>query len=413
MRDADSDATDSERRDDPASYRVLASAVNHPDQLHPHRGIFNERLLTALAGTHAELDVVSPRPFAPPVGPYSEFRRLPTVEERSAYAVHHPRFLYAVPKRYLYHLSGDSYAKRVPAYLESNLPRPDVVHAGHVYLDGYGVLPYCRAHDVPLFVVAHGTVLNRYDDHSPKVRSRVRETLTTAERVLCVSEALAERARQLVEPATVTTLPLGADPDKFPVEREGALRDELGVDRDVPVVLFCGHFSAAKGVRELMTAVERLDVDDAHVVCIGHGGDLRWELTDALRRSRYDFDVRWRLSPVAVRRWFALADLLVLPSHSEGRPMVIYEAMASETAVLASAVGGVPEQVADGETGVLVPPKDPAALTDALESLLADPERLDRLGGRGLDRLRDRGWTWDALAERLTALHAAAIRDRE
>jgi glycosyltransferase involved in cell wall biosynthesis len=67
--------------------------------------------------------------------------------------------------------------------------------------------------------------------------------------------------------------------------------------------------------------------------------------------------------------------------------MVVYEAMASETAVLASSVGGIPEQVADGETGVLVPPRDRAAL----ESLLTDPDRLVRMGEHGLARLVERG----------------------
>lgn len=397
------------------SYRVLTSAINHPDPLHPHRGLFNRRLLEALSNTGADLDVVSPRPFAPPVGPYSEYRRIPTVERQNAYTVHHPRFLYALPKDWFYHVSGDSYAKRVPAYIEANLPEPDVVQAGHIYLDGYGLLPYCREHDIPLFVVAHGTVLNGYDDHSEAVRSNVRETLAASTKVLCVSNALTERAERFVPEEKVELLPLGANPDRFPVERESALRDELGVDPDVPVVLFCGHFSEAKGVKDLMAAVERLDATespDAHFVCIGHGGDLRWDLYDALQRSRYASEVHWQLSPVAVRRWFAVADLLVLPSHAEGRPMVVYEAMASETPVLASSVGGIPEQVADGETGVLVPPRDPAALTDALRSLLADPERLDQMGQRGRQRLLDRGWTWEAHAERLAAIHAETITTR-
>lgn len=179
---------------DDEPYRLLASAVNHPDPVSPYRGLFNRRLLEAVSRTNVDLDVVSPRPFAPPVGPYSEYRRIPAVERQNAYVVHHPRFLYALPKAQFYHVSGNSYAKRVPPYVEKHLPRPDVVQAGHIYLDGYGVLPYCRNHDVPLFVVAHGTVLNRFDERSEAVRSKIRETLAGSERVLCVSEALAEKA---------------------------------------------------------------------------------------------------------------------------------------------------------------------------------------------------------------------------
>jgi glycosyltransferase involved in cell wall biosynthesis len=84
--------------------------------------------------------------------------------------------------------------------------------------------------------------------------------------------------------------------------------------------------------------------------------------------------------------------------------------MASETAVLATDVGGVPEQVVDGETGRLVPPGDVEALGDALAALTGDPDRLRAMGEAGRARLEARNWTWEGHARRVRELHREVIR---
>jgi len=118
--------------------------------------------------------VVSPRPFAPPVGPYSEYASLPDIEDWGTYTVHHPRFWYLLPKRLLYGLSGNSYANRIPKYVEREFEVPDLVHACHIYPDGYGMLPYVREHDLPLFVMAHGKLIRSLGNHPPGVSEKIR-----------------------------------------------------------------------------------------------------------------------------------------------------------------------------------------------------------------------------------------------
>ncbi|OYR41430.1 glycosyltransferase [Halorubrum sp. Eb13] len=393
-------------------YTVLGSAINHPDVINPYYGIFNRRSFKSLADAGIDLNVVSPRPYAPPFGPYSAYSNIPETENWGAYTVHHPRFWYLLPKRFFYGLSGESYAKRVPKYVEDTFTPPDVVHACHIYPDGYGMLPYARKHDLPLFVVAHGTLLNTFENQRSGVKAKIRETLEAATGVLCVSDELSEIAKRLTDPSKVVTVPIGADPQRFPVDQEQRLRQELDIPHDATVVLFVGQFSEAKGVGEITEMLPDVDLENTVFVFVGAGGDMETELRRTVGESSFSNRYVYAgLSPLALRRWYAVADLLMLPSHSEGRPTVIYEAMASETAVLASTVGGVPEQVVDGETGLLVPSGDPVALKSALKSLGGDSDRLRRMGKKGLERLYEHNWTWIDHADRVKQIHLEAIED--
>ncbi len=96
--------------------------------------------------------------------------------------------------------------------------------------------------------------------------------------------------------------------------------------------------------------------------------------------------------------------MLVLPSWIEGLPLVVLEAMAAGVPVVATSVGGTPEAVVDGETGLLVPPRDVDALAGAIDALLSDPERAQRLGAAGRRRARER-FDADAAAQRVVGLY--------
>ncbi|WP_138004378.1 glycosyltransferase [Halalkalirubrum salinum] len=394
-------------------YSIIAGAINHPDPLHPYRGLFNYRSLRSLSAAGTNVSVVSPRPYAPPVGPYAEYRSIPKTKSWGLYTAHYPRFWYLLPKRLLYAVSGRSYAKRIPQYIERTLEIPAVVHACHIYPDGYGLLPYAQRHDVPLFVVSHGKLLNDFDDLPPGVSKKIKSTLEAATGVFCVSDALQRKAEQLTDPRKVRTVPIGADPESFPVDERKQIRRTLGIDPGTTLVLFVGQFTDRKGIPEICELLRRTEFDSIEFAFIGHGGTQREKLQEALESSAYSAEHLYTgVSSETLQRWYAAADLLLLPSHAEGRPTVIYEAMASKTAVLASAVGGVPEQVNDGITGALVPPGDVGALVETLESTVADPEALARMGRRGFDRLQSEGWTWADHADRVQAIHMEAIDDR-
>lgn len=213
---------------------------------------------------------------------------------------------------------------------------------------------------------------------------RVLGALATA--IIATSRAVARRFPWAG--AKVRLVPNGVDLKRFaPRPPSGAVRASLGVPPSAPVALSIGRHVPEKGYRHLVDAAARLERarPGVHWVLVGDG-EGRGELEAQARRlglaSRVHF-TGWRDDVADV---LALADVFVLPSESEGFGRVLVEAMAMGRPVVATEVGGVPDVVVAGETGLLVRPTDPVALADAVQALLADPARAARLGAAGRAR---------------------------
>jgi len=399
---------------DEQAYSVLASVRSHPDPIRPYRGLFNRRSLSSLDNeTGADIDAVSLRARAPPVGPYSSYRDIPQTVQWPEYDLDHPRFTFLIPADlFRYRFSSHSFRESLREYLEARPTYPDVLHAGHIHFDGYGLLPYSREHDIPMFVMGRGATLNNYPDLPDPGPQIVEETLEHCAGIICVSNALADIASDIIgSDERVHTVANGASPEQFPNERRDAIRAELNVAESDKIVLFVGSFTERKGIREMSTVLQSMDRPDTHFLFVGHHGDLKDHLQSALRSATVGAASRVYdgMPPFALRRLFVAADLVQLPSYAEGRPNVIYEAMASRTAVLSTDIGGVSEQVVDGETGLLVPCGDANALDRGLRELLSAPATLTEMGENGYSRLLEKGWTWRNHARRVSAIHRQAI----
>jgi len=184
----------------------------------------------------------------------------------------------------------------------------------------------------------------------------------------------------------------GIGPDSAAPEPIGRLVPELAESPDGPVVACVANLFHYKGHRDLVNAA-RIVVDampGARFLLIGRDSGEEKEirvLIGSLGLHRHMVLTGPRSD---VPRILSSVDLLVHPSHEEGFSNVVLEAMRAGKAVVASAVGGIPEAVVDGETGLLVPPHDPARLGDALLALLRDPAKSRAMGEKGRRRVRDR-----------------------
>lgn len=213
------------------------------------------------------------------------------------------------------------------------------------------------------------------------------EGIAAVDRLVAVSEAQRRTYEQIgVPPELFATVPNGIAPRGQGPGREVA-REALGIAPDELVVMTVGRLNRMKGQRHLVDAVPALATrcPRLRVVLLGQG-----HLHDALQAQAAALGVADRVLLAGhrpdARRLLDAADVFVLPSITEGMPLAALEAMDAGLPVVATRVIGTSEVVADGKTGLLVPPRDPRALAAALSRLLGDPELRAGYGAAGRRR---------------------------
>lgn len=207
-------------------------------------------------------------------------------------------------------------------------------------------------------------------------------------------DAATARNLRLCRGDVIEAIGNGVDPDRFrKVEATDAarlrLRAELGAGPGDVVVLMIGRLVAEKGYPELLAAMESVD---AHLWVVGSRleSDHAASVEDAIARIDSNAALSARISFLGYRSdvddLLRAADIFTLPSHREGMPRSIIEAMMSGLPVVATNIRGSREEVVDGETGFLVPVRDAAKLADALQRLAKDVDLRSRMGAAGRGR---------------------------
>ncbi|WP_405674986.1 glycogen synthase [Streptomyces sp. NBC_01511] len=254
-----------------------------------------------------------------------------------------------------------------------------------------------------------------------------RSAMEAADAVVAVSHGM--RADILdcypsLDPDRVRVIHNGIDTRLYHPDRGTGVLERIGIDPDRPFVLFVGRVTRQKGVPHLLRAARALDPEAQLVLCAGApdtpeiGAEFR-ELVDELSASRDGvFWIPEMLPRPEVVQLLSHATAFVCPSVYEPLGIVNLEAMACGTAVVASAVGGIPEVVDDGSTGLLVPyderhPEDfESALTETLNRVLDDPESAVAMGAAGRDRaVREFGW--DRVARRTYEVYEELLKSRQ
>ncbi len=277
----------------------------------------------------------------------------------------------------------------------------DLLHA-HFAQSGLGVVPAARVRGIPSVVTLHNSDMN--DEFCPHLLSRVnRMILGESEQVMAVNRDLAEKARRLgVAAERLTVIGNGVDPEHFsPSEPKG-----IGSK-----VLFVGRLVPAKGISYLLEAMPSVveEVSTAQLVLLGDG-----PLRAALEREASALGVAERVHFLGarphseIRHHLAASDVFVLPSLAEGLPTALLEAMACAKAVVATGVGGVPELLSSGVNGIVVPPGDCHGLTQAIVSLLSNPNARHQMGQMARETVMQ-GYTWDQVAAQTVEVYRRAI----
>ncbi|MFZ0699050.1 MAG: glycosyltransferase family 4 protein [Thermoplasmata archaeon] len=321
------------------------------------------------------------------------FTRLPARTEDRPFRVRRYRALRGLPMPYGLGITVPGMTK---AALRS---RGAVLHA-HAF--GYfptwiGQLAH-RLRGLPLVITPHfdgGAGSRLY------ALAVARGTLAGADRVVALT---APEARSLAS--------LGVDRDRIRIIPNGIELEDFLPPRTVarrvgPLrILYVGRIDTEqKGLEDLLRAIAELGrATEVSLRVVGEDWGAAPTLRILSRRLGIESVVVWTgvVSPAALREEYASADLFVLPSRFEPFGIVLLEAMASGLPVIATRVGGIPEVVTDGRTGVLVPPRDPSALAAALGRLANDSELRTHMGNEG--RARAMEFSWPRLIPQFLAL---------
>jgi len=203
----------------------------------------------------------------------------------------------------------------------------------------------------------------------------------------------------------------GIDTSEYRPDPNTDVLERYGIDLARPYVIFVGRITRQKGVPVLLRAASGL-IPEAQLVLLAGAADTPeqlaevTELVDGLRASRSGvFWIPEMLPKPDVIQLLSHATVFAIPSVYEPLGIVNLEAMACGTAVVGSRTGGIPEVVADGETGLLVPPGEPEPLAEALNVLLCDPDRAEAMGQAGRKRAVSE-FGWPAIAAQTADLYA-------
>jgi alpha-maltose-1-phosphate synthase len=308
----------------------------------------------------------------------------------------------------------------------------DVVHS-HTWYVAFGGLLARLIHGIPLVVTAHSIEplrpwkreqLGRGTDVSAWAE---RTALEAADAVIAVSTEMRQDLLRhyTIAPDRVHVIPNGVDTDTYrPVPGRTRL-ERFAIDPARPYVLFVGRISRQKGLLHLVRAIPDLSPGAQVVLCAGTPDtpELAREVEAAVTRAQAGRSgIVWipeMVDRATAVELYAHAAVFCCPSVYEPFGLINLEAMACEVPVVATAVGGIPEVVVDGETGLLVPvdvieqdgvvePRDPdglvRGLARALNTLLADPPLRRTMGVKGRQRA-EALFSWAAVARRTLALY--------
>ncbi|MGW0424282.1 glycogen synthase [Streptomyces sp. NPDC003015] len=247
-----------------------------------------------------------------------------------------------------------------------------------------------------------------------------RTAIESADAVIAVSGAMREDilgCYPALDPAKVHIVHNGIDTALYRPDHGTEVLDRIGLDRDRPFVLFVGRITRQKGVPHLLRAVRDIDPAAQVVLCAGAPDtpEIDREFRELFQElSRVREGVYWipqMLPRPEVIQLLTHAAVFVCPSVYEPLGIVNLEAMACGTPVVASRVGGIPEVVDDGKTGLLVTVDDgfETALARALDSMIGDPATARRMGEAGRERAVQE-FGWDAVARRTVRLYEEIVK---
>ena len=253
--------------------------------------------------------------------------------------------------------------------------RYDVIHAHYVFPSGLLAMLFQKLYNIPFVVTAHGGDIDKMAQKNSLIHSYTRKILHAANYVITVGELLREKVMNdfQVPGSKIKVMSMGVNRHIFYPQSQKRCRETIGLPEDKKILLFVGNVIEQKGVNELLQAYEALERQDTELHLVGaikHPAFLKSIEPIIQRNSIY-------IHPPATQKevacWMNAADILVIPSHIEGFGLVALEAMACQTPVIGTRVGGL-QYLLGKDAGVLVEPRNVPQLKQKIAELLSNKE---------------------------------------
>lgn len=286
------------------------------------------------------------------------------------------------------------------ADLQRLLPEHDLLHAHNRFFYGLDLVHWSKKFKKPLYLTLHNARPKGIDFSTDFWGQAYDDTIGKAVMNACTGIlGVSQNTLDVTLPkkckAKTAVAYNGVDTNNFRPQKTEA-KQNLGIEK---MVLCVARFVPQKGLKVLIDALPQLE-DDAELVLVGRG-PLELKLRKQAQKRRLQKRVHLlgqKISDAQLAQYYAAADVFCLPSLWEPFGMVAAESLACGTPVVCSNIGGLPEVVRNGKDGFLVPPKNPAALSEKIQLLLDKPRKAKTMGKTGRKSVLEK-FTWDNTAE--------------
>ena len=288
--------------------------------------------------------------------------------------------------------------------------KPDVIHAHWPFPHAYIALGAAKLFKIPLVLNFHGAELLLIRKKK-WVKPLLKFAISQAQAVFANSSFTASKIKALRD-VQIEWSPYGTTLEK------GMGSTEPHAVNSKFKILFVGRHIERKGICYLIEAAKYLPRDQFEIRIVGVGDlteDLKKLASESAAPNSAEIIFTGKLSPEALANEYKTANVFTLPAivdskgDTEGLGVVLIEAMELGLPIVASNVGGIPDVVIDGETGILVPEKDPEALANAYKRLASNPELISQLLAGAQKRIAE-CFTWDGIIERQIAVYNTVLK---
>jgi glycosyltransferase involved in cell wall biosynthesis len=392
---------------------VLVFTSLYPNNIWSNFGVFvKERMTTFARINGSQVRIVAPVPYFPPIklGRRWKFSQVAPQEVIEGLPVYHPRY-FITPKVGMSLYGLMMFLSVLPTIIRIKRDFDfNIIDAHYVYPDGFAAVLLGRFFKRPVVVSARGSDIHLFANF-PLIRKLLQYTLSKANRVISVSQALKEAIIRLKVPEKkILVIPNGVDLTKFYPVSKGESRSKLGLP-DKRVILSVGALIPGKGFHLLIKALkiltEEFNEKNLYLVIVGEG-KFRKKLEEQVVLLNLNNQVRLvgAIPHCQLNLWYSAADLFCLVSDREGWPNVLLESLACGTPVIASNVWGIPEIIVSDQMGILTN-RDEQEIAQGISLALKKSWQSETIVRYAREK------TWDKVALSLSEVFVSVLSGKE